>query len=94
MAPSSVEILTAPEKYTPVFCDAVRVGCTLKMESVEKQVANVDERTVKIEDRLYSLLIVAILQLVAIVGGIAGIWMVNHQSAVVAAETVVKNVVK
>jgi flagellar basal body-associated protein FliL len=64
------------------------------MDAVDAKVDTLTTQVDRVEGRIYSLLIMAIIQLMAIAGGVIGIWMVNHTTAVAAAETVVKAVIK
>jgi hypothetical protein len=79
----------APAEYTPVYCDAARGACTLKITEVKDAVDDLVGRFEKTEGRLFNLMVLALVQLLTIVVGIAGIWMVNHSNVVSAAETVV-----
>lgn len=94
MTPVNYEVTPAPVQYTPVYCEAIRAACTQKMDAVDAKVDTLTTQVDRVEGRIYSLLIMAIIQLMAIAGGVIGIWMVNHTTAVAAAETVVKAVIK
>jgi hypothetical protein len=80
----------APDEYTPVYCDAARGACTLKITEVKDALDDLVGRFEKTEGRLFNLMVIALVQLLTAVFGIAGIWMANHSNAVAAAETVVK----
>jgi hypothetical protein len=83
-------LIPAPKEYTPIYCDAARIACALKVTEVKTTVDTLVDRFEKTEGRLFSLMVIALVQLLTIVIGIAGIWMANHSNAVAAAETVVK----
>jgi hypothetical protein len=88
--PDKLIVIPAPQLYTPIYCDAARVACALTINEVKESVENLGERFDRTESRLFNLMVLALVQLLAIVTGVVGVWMVNHTTAVAAAETVVK----
>jgi hypothetical protein len=83
-------LIPAPPNYTPIYCDSARIACALKITEVRASVEDLGERFDRTESRLFNLLVVAIVQLIAIVTGVIGVWMVNHSTAIAAAETAIK----
>jgi hypothetical protein len=85
-------VINAPAEYTPVYCDTARLACAITISDVEHKIAKVCEKLDRLDGRIFTLLLTAIIQLLAVVGGMVGIWLTNHQTAMLAAETVVKAV--
>lgn len=62
----AAELVDSPKEYTPEYCMAIRAACTAKLEQV-------DQKVEKLDSRIFSLLILGIGNLLAAIGGVLSI---------------------
>ena len=70
MTPQHVmfELVEAPDVYNPSFCTAIRAGCINQMNDIRRDLKEVNHRIDKIDNRMFTLIVLAIGQILAVAG--------------------------